>query len=154
MDIAAASASLVQHFRKVHEERMQGLPILNARLDVRAVGFREFDGHAVGVLITPWFMNLVLLPGVSAWSELAQGSVATVAFPGSEVEFNVSHDDELGTHLSAVLFSTVADFPDTDTAVAIAEEVLNQLFQPPEESTAAETPSISRRELFSRLGAG
>ena len=154
MDIKAASTSLVEHFRRIHAERMSGLPILNPRLDVRAVGFREFDGHAVGVLITPWFMNLVLLPGDTAWSELAQGGVATVAFPDSEVEFNVSHDDELGTHLSAALFSSVADFPDLDTAVAIAEEVLHQLFQPPEESTEAEAPSISRRELFARLGAG
>ena len=154
MDITAASARLVAHFRKIHTERMLDMPFLNPRLEVCAVGFREFDEHAVGVLVTPWFMNLVLLPGEQEWSRLAQGSVVEVALPGSDIEFNVSHDDDFGTHLSAALFSSVADFPDQDTAVAIAGEVLHQLFHPESEPKAAEPQSMSRRELFTRLGAG
>ena len=153
MDIEAASAQLVAHFRKIHAERMLDMPFLNPRLEVSAVGFREFDEHAVGVLVTPWFMNLVLLPGEQEWSRLAQGSVVKVVLPGSEIEFNVSHDDDFGTHLSAALFSSVADFPDQDTAVAIATEIVHQLFDPESEPKAAEPPSMSRRELFARLGA-
>ncbi len=131
---------------------MRGLPILNPMLEVRAVGFQAFDKHAVGVLITPWFMNLVLLPGTSEWSEFAQGSVASVAFPGSDIEFNVSHDDDLGTQLSAALFSSVCDFPDQEIAEDIAREILHQLLQPDAEPAATEAPKISRRELFARLG--
>jgi [NiFe] hydrogenase assembly HybE family chaperone len=153
MDIQATSASLVRHFRKIHEGPMRGLPILNTRLEVCAVGFREFDGHAVGVIITPWFMNLMLLPGTAQWSDAPQGSVANVEFPGSKIEFNVSHDEETGTLLSAALFSSVADFPDQDTAVHVATEVLDRLFAPSVESRVTETPSISRRELFTNLGA-
>lgn len=154
MDVTAASARLEAHFRKVYEERMQGLPILNPNLQVCAIGFRKFDEHAVGILITPWFMNLVLLPGTGEWVEQAQGSVVDVAFPGSEIDFTVSRDDEFGIHLSAALFSSVADFPDQDTAIVIAEEILHELFQPAEEPAEAEAPSVSRRELFARLGAG
>jgi [NiFe] hydrogenase assembly HybE family chaperone len=153
VDISAASANLVRHFRKIHEERMQGLPILNTRLDVRAVDFSEFDGHAVGVMITPWFMNLMLLPGTAQWSDFPQGSVASFEFPGSKIEFNVSHDEEFGTLLSAVLFSSVADFPDQETAVAVASEVLRQLLEPAAEAAQERAPVISRRELFGSLGA-
>jgi [NiFe] hydrogenase assembly HybE family chaperone len=131
---------------------MRGLPILNARLDVTAVGFREFDGHAVGVLVTPWFMNLMLLPGSAQWSELPQGSVAAVEFPGSNIEFNVSHDEDVGTLLSAALFSSVADFPDQETATAVASEVLRQLLQPDAERVEDRAPVMSRRELFAGLG--
>ena len=131
---------------------MRGLPILNARLDVTAVGFREFDGHAVGVLVTPWFMNLMLLPGSAQWSELPQGSVAAVEFPGSNIEFNVSHDEDVGTLLSAALFSSVADFPDQETATAVASEVLRQLLQPDPERAEDRAPVMSRRELFAGLG--
>ena len=154
MDIKAATAQLVAHFRKIHTERMLDMPFLNSRLEVGAVGFREFGEHAVGVLVTPWFMNLVLLPGEQEWSQLAQGSVVEVALPGSDIEFNVSHDDDFGTHLSAALFSSVADFPDQDTAVAIATEIVHQLFEPKSEPKSEEAPSMSRRELFTRLGAG
>ena len=153
MDIKAVATRLEAHFRQVHTERMRGLPILNPGLDVCAVGVREFDAHAVGVLLTPWFMNLVVLPGTDEWSELAQGAKVEVAFPGDDIELTVSHDDDVGTYLSAALFSSVADFPDQDTAVAIAEEILNQLFNPAEEP-AVETPTVSRRELFARLGTG
>ena len=131
---------------------MRGLPILNARLDVTAVGFREFDGHAVGVLVTPWFMNLMLLPGSAQWSEFPQGSVAAVEFPGSNIEFNVSHDEDVGTLLSAALFSSVADFPDQETATAVASEVLRQLLQPDAERVEDRAPVMSRRELFAGLG--
>ena len=135
-------------------ERMRGLPILNPNLEVRAVGFQKFDAHGIGVLITPWFMNLILVPGTPEWSEFAQGSTVNIVLPGDEIEFNVSHDDDIGTYLSAALFSSVADFPDQDMAVAVASEILNQLFQPSQDAEAAEPPSVSRRELFARLGTG
>ena len=152
MDIAAASAILEARFRAIHARRMQGLPFLNPRLDVRAIGFREFDGRAVGVLITPWFLNLVVLQDADEWSGLPQGDVVRITFPGSEIEFHVSHDAELGTFLSAALFSSVADFPDQDTAVDVASEILVQLVTPSAESRAA-APSISRREFFANLAA-
>ena len=132
---------------------MRGLPILNTALDVAAVGFRDFEEHAVGVLITPWFMNLMLLPGTAQWSDLPQGSAASVEFPGSAIEFNVSHDEETGTLLSAALFSSVADFPDQETAAAVASEVLRRLMEPAAATAEDSGPAISRRELFAGFGA-
>ena len=50
----------------IYRERMQGLPIVNPELSVEAVGFEPFEAHELGVLISPWFMNLVLLPADEA----------------------------------------------------------------------------------------
>ena len=146
--MTASVAQLVNHFRRVHIERMQGMPILNPALEVQAIGFRELEEHLLGVLITPWFMNLVLLPGSEEWSEREQGKRIRVVLPHEEIDFNVTHDDAIGTHLTAVLFRTVADFPDQDTAVEIATEIMKTLFVPPEKP---EEPKLSRRQLFTRI---
>ena len=56
---------LMDFYRRVETERMQGLPLLNPALRVEAVGFRlaeEDASVAEGVLITPWFMSLLRLP--------------------------------------------------------------------------------------------
>jgi [NiFe] hydrogenase assembly HybE family chaperone len=154
VDTATSVAELAAHFRRVHAERMQGLPILNPALEVAAIDFRDFDEHAVGVLVTPWFINLVLLPGTGEWQSIAQGGVATVSLPGGKIDFNVTHDDCLGTYLTAALFSSVADFPDQEMAKSIAEEIVRRLFEPREEPNEADTKRLSRRELFTRLDAG
>ncbi|MGD8512268.1 MAG: [NiFe]-hydrogenase assembly chaperone HybE, partial [Gammaproteobacteria bacterium] len=46
--------NLVSFHSRVAVERMRDLPIFNERLEVEPVGFREFDGRLVGILISPW----------------------------------------------------------------------------------------------------
>src|SRR3546814_5333263 len=56
-------SSLAIRFRQIGDEQMRELPFYNANLEVEAWDFSAFDpDHLIGVLITPWFMNLVLLP--------------------------------------------------------------------------------------------
>lgn len=154
-DMNDVAAALVQHFERIETKHMRGLPIVNPRLMVEAVGFREFDGHQIGVLITTWFMNLVLLPGTAEWADTEQGSTVKYRLPGGSYDFTLSRDKEIGTYLTAVLFRTVIDFPDQDTARAIAAEILRQLFVAPKEEQATPSRSaekMSRRTLFAMLG--
>lgn len=147
-------AALVDHYRMVAAERMQGLPIVNERLAVEAVGFFDFGQHRFGVLIAPWFMNMVLLPGGDAWSGLVQGDKVTIALPAGEYEFTMCADDALGRgYLSAVLFRTMIDFPDQSTAREVALDILLRLFDPSDASPArdrgeAAPPRVSRRDLL------
>jgi len=129
---------------------MQGMPIVNPRLYVEAVGFRRHAGHELGVLITPWFMNLVLLPDSGRLADLPQGDRIDCRFPSGPCELTVYHDQELGSYLAAVLFRTVADFPDQDIARAVAEEALAQILTEPPEK---ETRQVSRRGLLTGLKA-
>jgi [NiFe] hydrogenase assembly HybE family chaperone len=143
-----SSNKLVERYRFIHENRMRGLPLINTALHVEAVGFCVFDEHEIGVLITPWFMNLVLLLGSDIGSRLKQGSKSTLRFPSGPVEFTTAQDEVLGPHLTAVLFSSVAEFSDQYTAKVVALEVMRELFR-----TVRNERAISRRSLFTNIGA-
>ena len=143
-----SSEHLVERYRSIYCERMQDLPIVNPALDVEVVGFCTFDEHEVGVLITPWFINLVLLLGSNIGERLQQGSKSTLRFPSGSVEFITAQDEVLGPYLTAVLFRSVAEFPDQDTAREVAQEVMQELFK-----TARDKHAMSRRELFRNAGA-
>lgn len=154
-------ATLVAHYRMVAVERMQGLPIVNPNIEVDAVGFRELDEHRFGVLITPWFMNMVVLPGSDEWSALHQGDKVTLNLPSGDYEFTVCREEGLaGGYLSAVLFRTMMDFPCHSTARDIARDIVRRLFDTtaggdaPKDDGRAPRRRYSRRELLSGGGAG
>jgi len=143
-------ADLVAHYEMIFEERMRGLPIVNERLAVEAVGFEQWEDQDLGILITPWFMNLVLLPDSARLADMAQGDRVDCKFPSGSCELTVYHDEQLGSYLAAVLFRTVPDFPDQEIARAIAEEALAQILTEPPEK---ESPQVSRRGLLTGLRA-
>lgn len=143
-------ADLVTRYQAIYRERMRDLPIVNSRLAVEAVGFEQWEDKDLGVLITPWFMNLVLLPDSNRLADLPQGERVECQFPSGPCELTVYHDEDLGSYLAAVLFSTVADFPDQDVARAVAEEALAQILT---EAPEKEAEKVSRRGLFTGLRA-
>ncbi|MDJ0758175.1 MAG: [NiFe]-hydrogenase assembly chaperone HybE [Woeseiaceae bacterium] len=144
---------LVRHFDAIYVERMQGLPIVNSELSVEAVAFEPFEAHQLGVLISPWFMNLVLLPADDSLCGLTQGDSLKIDLPSGPYDFTVSHDDGVGTLLSAILFRTVSDFPDQETARAIAAETARLVRSEGEELQEQKSKPLSRREFFASLGA-
>lgn len=127
-------AALAAAFRHIAATRMAGVPILNPALAVEAVGFRQepaLDGRWLGVLITPWFMNLICLPlAGDDWHALPSGTGRNLDLPGGEVAFLAAQEDALGAYLSCSLFSPMQEFADQDYARAVAQEVLNQLLSP------------------------
>jgi len=141
------STAIARRFRNIHEQRMLGLPFINADLAVETIGFREFQDFEIGVLITPWFMNLILLPGSEVGADIEQGHSVNACFPSGDIEFTTAQDEELGLYFSAVLFSTVADIPDQATARDLAVEVMKGLFE-----SKTDSKVISRRSLFSTAG--
>jgi [NiFe] hydrogenase assembly HybE family chaperone len=149
--MGATVERLVDYYQAIFEERFRDLPIINPALRVEAVGFRELAEHEFGVLISPWFINLVLLPGTERWDHRPQGSVCTVELPGGKVDFTVSHDDVSGTMLSAAMFGTVTEFPDQEMAREVARETLRLLFSKEYAADDAKQGRMSRRQLFQNL---
>lgn len=140
---------LEQLFRQIADTRMQGIPILNPALQVQAIGFRQWDGpHGqlwVGVLLTPWFMNLLLLPAAAdSLPPVPPGGEVVVQLPGDALPFMAGHEAALGDYRLCSLFSPVLQFVDQASACSTAEEVLKLLF-PPAQPAA---PDMSRRRLF------
>ena len=141
---------LVARYEAIYDERMRDLPIVNPRLAVEAVGFERWEDQDLGILITPWFMNLVLLPNSDRLVDYPQGERVECRFPSGPCELTVYHDEDLGSYLAAVLFRTVVDFPDQDVARAVAEEALAQLLA---EAVEKDTEKVSRRGLLTGLKA-
>lgn len=135
---------LVERFRLIHKERMQGLPIVHPDLEVEAVGFTPWEEHELGILIAPWFMNLVLLPCNTKFDGLPQGDEVEFRFPSGPCDFTVNQDEMLGTYLSAVLFRTVVNFPSQAFAREVALEAMQSLLSLP----SVDTPRISRRDVL------
>ncbi|MDZ7653907.1 MAG: [NiFe]-hydrogenase assembly chaperone HybE [Burkholderiaceae bacterium] len=123
------SAQLERVFAEIHATRMQGLPFVNPALRVEAVGFRRWDGRWLGVLITPWFMNLMLVPDADAgWHHVRYGDSVSYALPAGVFEFISAREPLLGDYQSCSLFSPVFEFADPDGARATAVAALAALF--------------------------
>jgi len=152
---------LEQVFTQIALTRMQGVPVQNPALRVQAVGFAPQptpEGeYLLGILVTPWFMNLVCLPldlPNTDQAALGVGQKAKRQIGSQTFEFIGAYEDELGAFACCSLFSPMFEFADQATAVATAAEVLNLLRTP----APAVEPVPSRRSFLfgrsSRPGAG
>ena len=122
------AARLETAFARIQRERMMDVPLLNQALRVQAVGFREWHEHCLGVLITPWFMNLVLLPhDGDPWAGLPTGSKMIHAFPSGQYEFILAEEASIGRYQMCSLFSPLFDFEGQAAAAATAEAVMECL---------------------------
>ncbi len=122
---------LAAAFELVGATRMHDVPILNPALGVEAVGFAPWDAHWLGVLVTPWFMNLMLLPrATEQWVRLRPGEKHTYVFPSGAFEFIGGHEEAIGEYQSCSLFSPMFEFADQETARLTAAACLRALFDP------------------------
>jgi [NiFe] hydrogenase assembly HybE family chaperone len=157
-------------FERIARTRMRDVPILHPGLAVKAVGFEATDGGAaaLGVLVTPWFMNLVWLPLRDRAEDPATPvGVTRMRAVGCECfDFIGANEPGFGPYEACSLFSPMADFGDQAAALATAQEVLRILREPPRDAadeatgqTAHEAapvaaPATSRRALlFGRAAA-
>lgn len=136
------SARLREVFSRIQAERMADVPLLNPALTVETVGFRLWQDSWLGVLITPWSMNLLALAGVTPFAPLGAHAVDSLTLPDGAVDFHGAFEPALGHYRQASLFSPMWQFAHQDAARATAEEVMNLLFP------AAPAPDLSRRRLF------
>lgn len=125
-----AAAGLVAAFERIAATRMAGLPLNNPALRVQAVGFRAHDdAYRVGVLITPWAINLVMLaPTPSRDLHLAPDRRRTWDFPSGSYEFMGGEEPECGAYQFCSLFSPAFEFSRQDSAETMARDVMEALF--------------------------
>lgn len=129
---------LVRAFQRIHREQMADVPIVNPALNVEASGFRMYEGHWLGILISPWFMNLVRVPGPEAdWVSVQGETRQFQALPSGTYAFLGSEEPEVGEFQSCSLISPMGQFGDMEAARATATEVLAVLLQAP--ASAPET---------------
>lgn len=130
MDKAAEfSRRLEQVFGEIHATRMRDVPVLNPTLRVTAVGFHAWQDQWLGVMVTPWFMNLMLLPEAQEWDALDAGAKQIHTFPSGDYEFVLGFEPAIGAYQSCSLFSPMFQFAHHEAALATARACLDAVMR-------------------------
>ncbi len=133
------------------EAGMIGLPVHNDRLEIAAIGFREHQDHYFGVMVTPWSMNLTLVPkDPDAPAPGALGASRTHSFPSGQYSFIIGRMDGVGILETCSLFSPMDEFDDPEVVRAVAEAALEGVYEAPEPQPKKK--AVSRRFLLTLNG--
>lgn len=154
---------------------MAGLPVYNEKLAVGATPFLPLEDSWLGIIVTPWCMNIVLLPNEeSHQNELCMGAKFCQQLPSGQYEFIRAHHQTMGDYATCSVFSPMFEFTSQTMALQTADEVLAALFdesiqttserqgahkaysaqrealqkQAEAESIATEQPELSRRAFL------
>ncbi len=129
------TARLEEVFQGIYETSMQDVPICNKELQVEAIAYGDFETEWLGVLITPWCMNFMLLPteNTEDWDERKTGEKFTYTFPSGRYEFISGKDENLGLYRMCSLFSPMFEFADHSSALATAALALQEVMSVPDE---------------------
>lgn len=142
-DLSRIGRMLEETCTQIHHTLMRDLPVVNPVLHVEVVGLRHWGGLCLGVLVTPWCMNLLALPVPSgcALPPVATGTTHTVDLPTGRYELLAAHLPQIGHHLSGSLYSPMDAFTSQDEAVTAARAALDLLFDIAAQAPAEAVPS-------------
>jgi len=129
------SPRLEAMYRRIWAQEMRDMPFVNPALEVEALGFQRWRGDWLGAVITPWFLNLFVLPGGGElWQDRPAGERVRLAFPVGELDFIADNDAapaaEVASHLYCPLFAPVDRFATQAAARAAAGEALATILRP------------------------
>ncbi|MFZ4479641.1 MAG: [NiFe]-hydrogenase assembly chaperone HybE [Rhodoferax sp.] len=148
-------AAVEEAFFRIQREQMADVPILNPALCVEAVDFQRWQGHWLGIVITPWCMSILLLPGSAEnWVSAGENKRRFVKFPAGDFAFLGGVEPELGEYQSCPLFSPMDKFSrQSDATMTARASLIGLLTTPaappaPSDKTADERPDLSRRRFF------
>lgn len=135
--------ALERAFNPILADRMQDVPLVNSALSVQALPFRCTGDDWLGILVTPWSMNLMVFPGPnSTWQQLPLGAKFSRELPYGSFEFTLAAEPALGRYGQCSLFSPMLQFADQAAAIAAAEAALNGVLAVPAPR------NVSRRDLL------
>lgn len=132
--LAALSTRIESQFRLIAETRMAGIPVMNTALGVAMRGLGRVGDKHVGILVTPWFMNILFLPLRAPDPAPVIGAKAQMLLPSGSYEAIWNHEEVLGGYWSCSLFSPMFEFADMDSAVATADAAIEELMAKPEQA--------------------
>lgn len=182
------SPRLERMYRRIWETSMQEMGFVNRALEIEAIGFRRWPlpaaahdnaasgspsaaaidraatGDWVGALITPWFLNLFLLPGGGhLWCDRRPGQRHPIEFPIGPLVFIADYDGaaEVPHYQYCPLFAPPSGFASHAAARAAATAALAALVgtrgAQAGDGSAPPTPPQkrnSRRSFFKRVASG
>lgn len=143
------AALLEQTFSEIAQGEMQTLPFFRAQVPVRALGFQCYEVQWVGVMLTPWMLSILVLPGPDqVWDSRPLGERLGLRLPFGNAVFHVSEIEAIGQYLSCSLMSPLDPAMSAEQALQLATDVSRQVLAIP--VTDVDAPqNLSRRALLS-----
>ena len=145
-----------QAFFRIQQDSMADVPILNRALSVEAIDFQRWQGHWLGIVVTPWCMSVLLVPGsTDNWVSTGENKRRFVKFPAGDFAFLGSVELELGEYQSCSLFSPMGKFSSQSEASMTARASMIGLLTeaqpvplPTAEKKGGDEPSLARRRFL------
>jgi [NiFe] hydrogenase assembly HybE family chaperone len=143
--------ALIELFQRI-DAGMRDMPFYNEKIAIEAIGFRPFrEGELLGVVLTPWFMNMIELPIEPVPMNMAKISrIASVDLPAGKRTFAVGGDEAIGLYKAHSLHSPVLNFTLPGQAQAEARRMLALLMTPPEGTAETAASNISGANRLDR----
>jgi len=139
-----AASKLETCFNRIWTENMAGIQILNNDLIVEAVEFQTWEDRVVGMMVTPWFINLIMLPKEGEnWEKEELGAREKFNFPQKECLMAVNEIEGFGYCKTFSLYSPVNDFPNPESARITAAIFLRDLL----DENKREDPTYSEEQI-------
>ncbi|MBR9790965.1 MAG: [NiFe]-hydrogenase assembly chaperone HybE [Gammaproteobacteria bacterium] len=124
-----SNGTAVVVFYKSVARKMAGLPVYNNKLAVDATEFLSWEDNWFGIIVTPWCMNIVLLPGEASHHNAQQvGAKFRHKLPSGLYEFIRAYAGDCGDFATCSVFSPMFEFSSQNIAMETAKEVLAALF--------------------------
>lgn len=158
--MSTSLTQLEETFRQIHTERMQGVPVLNQKLAVKATRFYPWKKYHLSILITPWFMNIMLLPNDTHFEDASSKSTDTNSrsykvgatqnhvFPSGAYEFVTGYEESIGFFESCSLFSPMFEFSNQEMAELTAKEALIALMDRENIDVSSQNPSNEIEQIW------
>lgn len=141
------AARLEAAFRQIARDSMVGLPFYRAQLPVQACGFQLFEGQWFGALLTPWMLQLMLLPGPGQrWRHRRADERVALALPQGAMLFRPGEIAPDLHYLSCSLMSPMEEALSAEQALALAQSSVRLALSLP--IRRHDGVDIGRRALF------
>ena len=145
------SRALEAAFSRIERESMDGVPMLNRALRVESVGFSPWNGGWLGIVVSPWFVNAVYVPGDAA-GDGREGEPVFRDLPSGTFAFLGASEPEVGRYETCALSTRMESFATHDQALEFARAALGLLRSAPEPVTPhvpAKAPArVSKRRFL------
>ncbi len=130
-------------------QNMLDLPFYRADIPCFTPNFVLFEGQWIGTVLTPWMLNIVILPGPNQqWEVKTEGDKLAIQLPYKAMTFIVSSLESIPQYLSCSLLSPLDPNLTAEQAVQLAKDCLTMLLSLP---IKQQTPDLNKRNIFSAM---
>ncbi len=144
---SSPAAALEAQFNRVAADQMAALPFYQAHMPVKACSFQLFEGQWVGAMLTPWMLELVVLPAPDQqWPRRQVGSRLALTFPAGDMAFRVGELTPELHYVACSLMSPLDPHLSPEQAIMLAENSVSLALSLPVRRDAP--INMSRRSLL------